>query len=495
MHSVNSLFDLMLSVLLIISRCYFLPSKLRLHSLFYCTESLCYNFDLKHEVKMEIGKTINAERKSAIRKDDKYLHIMKYMGSKRELLVDIQAEVEKVLEEGDGILDIFAGTGSVGAYLKDKYNIVSNDIQNYSSVICEALISSSSRKNLNDISEAIPSLLKHFNKNRSKLQEMFPNTLDTSLEFCRIEKRGWTEKQRKEYVKFVESFASPLNDFNGNSLEQKNLSAMFFERNKKNNLFPYLQTTFLFSETYFSFSQAIDIDSIRYAIEKQFKDETLKNIALTALLYAHSYSSSSTGHFAMFRDLKDVKSINDTFLYRDRDVWGLFEKKLNEIIEFHTYTPKRKHCSYSMDYQELLQNNTIAKKFKLIYADPPYSFVHYSRFYHATESLVLYDYQIPEFKGKYRTDRHQSPFCQRQNVADAFTRLIEMAAENDKYVLLSYSDTGMISLDEILSIAKNANMKAILKTLNYDHSTLGRTAHKSNQIKEYLITLKPNPTN
>ena len=83
--------------------------------------------------------------------------------------------------------------------------------------------------------------------------------------------------------------------------------------------------------------------------------------------------------------------------------------------------------AYNMDYSVLLKNREIAQNYKLIYADPPYSSVHYSRFYHAIESLVKYDYDIPTFKGRYRSDRHQSPFCQKQNVKGAFELLFRLA--------------------------------------------------------------------
>lgn len=435
--------------------------------------------------------TINAKRRVALRKDEKYIHVMKYMGSKRELLPDIREEIDKVAKTGDGILDIFAGTGSVGLYLKDKYNIVSNDIQNYSSVICDGLITSSSIELDFDIESALKSIKKNFNKNKKKLAEMFPETLALSNSFVAVEKKGWSDSQRKKYIKFVESFSSPLNNFKGKTEEQDRLYNEFAARGKKVKL-PYLQTMFLFAETYFSTEQTMDIDSVRYAIDKVFENKAVeKNMALSALIYSHSYCSSGTGHFAMFRDLKDVKSINDVFLYRDKSVWDYFERKFREIVEFHEYNSKRKHLAVSMDFEELLEDKKLAKKYKVIYADPPYSFVHYSRFYHATESLVRYDYMIPKFKGRYRTDRHQSPFCQRLNVEEAFNKLIQSASENSKVLVLSYADTGMISLSNILKLADNNGMKSSCREVDYDHSTMGRSGHKSNKIKELIITMVP----
>lgn len=439
--------------------------------------------------------TINSKRRTALRKDAKYIHIMKYMGSKRELLPDIREEIEKMINPGEGVLDIFAGTGSVGLYLKDKFDVVSNDIQNYSAVICDALITSSSRELSYDSDLLVEKIKHHFLKNKKSLEDLFPKTLKKSRKFVSIEKRKWTEEQRLDYIKFVESYPSPINDFQGKSAEQKKLHKMFLERGENAQKKPYLQTCFLFPETYFSFEQCADIDSLRYAIDMVFDSSVEKNLILTALIYAHSYCSSGTGHFAMFRDLKDVNSINDTFLYRPRNVFEYFEKKLKEICIFHTYNPSRQHKSVSMNYVDLLKEKKILKNVKVIYADPPYSFVHYSRFYHATESLVKYDYMIPKHKGRYRTDRHQSPFCQSLNVYDAFENLFSNAALNGKHVLLSYSDTAMIALDKILEIITNCGMTYSVREVNYDHSTLGREGHKSNQIKEYLISALVSPLN
>lgn len=443
---------------------------------------------------MEQIKTINASRRSELRKDDRYIHVMKYMGSKRELLPDIREEVQKVLKRGDGILDIFAGTGSVGLYLKDDYTILSNDIQSYSSVIADALICSSNTP-LSFDEKILESVKADFKKNRAALIKMLKATVASSEVFVNVPKRAWTENLRKQYVKFADSFPSPTNEFDCRDKEKTALYKGFEERTKSPLKFPYLQTTFLFAETYFSTTQCIDIDSIRYAIDQNFKTTVEKNIALTALIYAYSYCSSGTGHFAMFRDLKTVKSVNDVFLYRDRSVWAYFEKKFNEILNFVDYNPDANHGTFSVDFEKLLADKSAMRRVKLIYADPPYSFVHYSRFYHATESLVRYDYGLPEHKGRYRTDRHQSPFCQKQNVEKAFETLIAAASKYKKYLLLSYADTGMITLQRIGDILDDHGMRYDVREVNYDHSTMGREGHKSNQIKELLILAKPMPTN
>jgi adenine-specific DNA-methyltransferase len=436
-------------------------------------------------------QTINQERRLKLRTDDKYVHVMKYMGSKRDLLPDIKLEVDRILQGQGGVLDLFAGTGSVGLYLQDSYNIISNDIQSYSRVICEALIGKYSQTEIEIFKGKLIPLREKFEIHRWDLSTLLNFTLQESNRFVQVPKRTWTEELREEYLKFFATFPNPTNKFQTPSAELARLWMLYRERNADSKLFPYVQTTLLFSEAYFSLQQAIDIDSLRYAIDEVFPKDTREyNIAMTALLYAHSYCSSGTGHFATYRDLRTLNSINDVFLYRARVVYDYFLKKLIEIFDFLPTTQSDRGLSLAMDYRDLLAAGEYADKYDLIYADPPYSFVHYSRFYHATESLVLYDYQLPQYKGRYRTDRHQSPFCQGLTVQPAFEEIFRFAALYKKPVLLSYSNVGMISEVEIKKTALKYGFISETKEVNYEHSTLGREKHKSNQIKEYLVTFR-----
>lgn len=434
--------------------------------------------------KLELVKN----KRSQIRNDKDFIHIFKYMGSKRELLPEIKQVISSMINPNDGILDIFSGTGNVGNYLKNDYNIYTNDIQEYTSVITDSIIGASLYKELPPIDEKLKEIKSHYFTHKSYLTKMLKKTLAISDSFVSIEKKDWNEEKRLKYKEFCNSLPSPINGYSTTNDEFNKLFNIYLERSKsKNNSFPYCQISFLFSETYFSLEQTIDIDSLKYAIDKTFTHKIFKNIFMAALIHAFSYSSSGTGHFAMFRDLVDVKSVKDTFIYRGKSVFELFEKKLHEIYSHHKFIPQLKYESYNLDYSILLKNKEISHNYKLIYADPPYSSVHYSRFYHAIESLVKYDYDIPTFKGRYRSDRHQSPFCQKQNVKGAFELLYRISKENSSSLLLSYADTGMISLETILEISKHNGFITSVIEIDYDHSTMGRKGHKSNKIKEFLI--------
>lgn len=434
-----------------------------------------------------IDLTLNENRKQELRNDDSYIHIMKYMGSKRELLPEIKRAVSSMINEGDTVLDIFAGTASVGAYLKKEFNIYSNDVQEYSQVIAQAIIGSSNIKMPTDINEIIFKIEKEYIYNKEILLNELNDTYARSNNFILIKKGEWTDELRIKYLNFFAEFPSPDNEFKTNNKELKGLNKRFYAKNKSlSNEAPYFQTTFLFSETYFSVEQAIDIDSLRYAIDIVIKDEILKSIFLSALMYAYSYCSSGTGHFAMFRDLTSLTAVEDVFTYRKKRVLDYFIRKLDDLIEHHKYMPNRSYRAFTSDYVSLLDED-IMTDIDLIYADPPYSFVHYSRFYHAVESLIKYDYDIPKFKGRYRSDRHQSPFCQQKNVIQAFDLLFKKARKKNVKVLLSYSDTGMISLEKIKEIISQNDFSCEIQEIIYNHSTMGRKGHKSNKISEYLV--------
>lgn len=53
---------------------------------------------------------------------------MRYLGSKVKLLSAIEEVIKENNIEGDTFADLFAGTGSVGDFFKDRYKIISNDM-------------------------------------------------------------------------------------------------------------------------------------------------------------------------------------------------------------------------------------------------------------------------------------------------------------------------------------------------------------------------------
>lgn len=94
---------------------------------------------------------------------------MNYIGSKFSLQLFIENCIIEILKKNDDnrepqdliFADLFAGTGVVGAYYKKMgYNVIANDIQEYSYVLCKHYIENS-KKDLNE--EDIEKIFKHLN--------------------------------------------------------------------------------------------------------------------------------------------------------------------------------------------------------------------------------------------------------------------------------------------------------------------------------------------
>ncbi len=381
-------------------------------------------------------------------------HLMKYMGSKRELLDFIISSINDLDIESNWFCDLFSGTSIVGCSLKDEYNIQINDIQIYTSIFANTY--------LPNIKNSI---------NPTELEKIKERVLFYVDEFYK----------KHPGLIFDYRLVSNYNELHRLEIQQQNLIYNNFE-------IGFHLFVKYYSGTYWSYTQCVWIDSIR-AVAEEYKGQREYYIILSSLIYAMSYTSQSTGHFAQFRDVTE-SNMTDIMLYRIRDIWTYFEKKFLEILNVVDVDVINRYSITTLDYLDclrLIERNTI------VYADPPYSSVHYSRFYHAIETLIRYDYPNVKYKGRYREDRHQSPFGKKTEVKNAFAKLFKEIKNRNSHLILSYSDNGMISQDEIMEIG-NAIMgntyKGNIQTKEYTHSKMGRSDIHSMGVNELIISYK-----
>ena len=65
---------------------------------------------------------------------------LNYLGSKFRLLDFIEENILKVTKEGEGVCDLFAGSGCVSYKLSNHFSVLSCDIQKYSQIISNAIL-------------------------------------------------------------------------------------------------------------------------------------------------------------------------------------------------------------------------------------------------------------------------------------------------------------------------------------------------------------------
>ncbi len=394
------------------------------------------------------------------------------MGNKRALLPWLITNIEPYLKEGKSIVDLFSGTASVGYALKPKYKIIANDIQEYSSIISEALLKFNYSIKDNDFDN---------NLNENYLSHL------TLLEdvFCLYLKKENKLLKADPDLYFNFSNTAPLF---GRTVTNKKLSQFyhldFLNRKRQNpKSLPYILFSLYYSHTFYSLRQCIEIDSLRYAID-QIKSKVKRSVYLSCLLFAINKSVSSTGHFAEHLNANSVSGKSRIMQYRKVSVYDNFLKKLNDFRGM-CINNAYKNEVYNLDYKELifkLKSENRLDEVGLFYIDPPYTSTQYSRFYHIPETLVKYDYPIITkhrlreglSQGRYREERYQSTFSQLRKAKDSFHEMFRVLSENTNATLaLSYSDNSIIKpIDDLIEIAKQYYTVSIVKN-GYSHSAQG----------------------
>lgn len=373
-----------------------------------------------------------------------------YLGSKLRLLETISEVIDSVDASNGTVCDLFAGSGTVANYLAEHRKVITVDIQEYSRVLCSALLMPqkadfSIKSFIVDIKKSV---------NREKLLECFEEIIQYEKNciqyankgniepLCELldegsiiafEEDGGNDKQNKQ---------SELNKILKNTLKKLDEYSM---RNR-----PQAMTTRYFGGQYFSYKQAVDIDSILelvFNIEKKYRDTYL-----AALISSVSDIVNTVGkQFAQPLKSRNsdgtpkksiIKVVNRD---RDIDVFKCYEKWLG--IYLNNPNTKYNHKVYKADYIEALEK--LGEDVKVVYADPPYTRYHYSRYYHVLETICLRDNPPLTMKtvkgqkrisrGLYREDRHQSPFSIKTQAYTAFENMFEKVSKIGAALILSYS--------------------------------------------------------
>lgn len=435
-----------------------------------------------------------------------------YLGSKLRLLNIIKEAVNKVDPSFGRVYDLFAGSGSVSYFLSGDRPVTSVDIQNYSNVLCTTLLDPviPTMKFLSSFTErcleanhsktlewAVSDLTKY--EEEAIFKALHSNNPD---QLCDIIENG-------SLISFETTNSTDVSGF-----LKKLIKDSLDKLNSKEILnFESLSIRY-FGGIYFSYKQSAQIDSILYQIFNS--PVKYRNFLMSALLSTVSDSVNTVGkQFAQPirpRNSKGrIKSNLGKIAFRDRtiDIIYLYEdwiKKYSTIEE-----PRFNHTVLKTDYLEAL--NHISDDTKVIYADPPYTRDHYSRFYHVLETISLRDTPaISRIKqngktvlsrGLYREDRHQSPFCIKSEAPLAFKNLFEKISSAGISFILSYSPFDkninshprVVDLDFLIQLAnEHFNEVSLISPDKFIHNKLNRSDKhlKASKKAEILILCKKN---
>ena len=370
-----------------------------------------------------------------------------YLGSKLRLTPVISAIVEELNPQRGRVIDLFSGSGVVASALGQRQEVVAVDIQEYARVLASALLH--------------PHRLPH-----SLLDSLLAPALEDELGQQLV--RAWQPLLAAEesavlaaasgnpepLAELLESLPLAAHHSDGYDVVPDHLHSAFL------NISESLASLRLdcsadsvlsryYGGLYFGIEQSIHLDVL--ASRATRLTQAARDTAVAGVLSTASAVVGTVGkQFAQPLRPRDRDGVPKPALWKrvvkDRSVSVL--DAFRESLMLLSGRPSAEAGSHAVraDYREFL--GSFRKPVSVVYADPPYTRDHYSRFYHVLETISLHD--EPELsrsnlnrsrvsRGVYRIDRHQSPFSIRSEAPAAFDDLFALVRQHDASLVLSYS--------------------------------------------------------
>lgn len=398
--------------------------------------------------------------------------LLRYMGTKRHMASHVESAL---LAQGPvrPVVDLFSGMGSVVEALAPHLPVYANDFLSFAAVIAEARITSpepiEGRAIVDEIQEP-------FFRIRGLLRQRFARRL--ALERAAITDgyealRRWLD---------TAPHAGTSAHYARRALAASR--ATDWER--------FQLVTLYFSAGYFSTRQALELDSLRAAIEELSSRQRL--VASAAWLLTAGRLINGPGHAAQYLRPNTEQSFWRMRRLFERETWEVFQACLNEVRPIGSAEWRKRSRVFQCDAHDLLRSLP-PSAFDIVYADPPYTRDQYSRFYHVYETLCRYDYPGAHGKGRTpKTQRPKSRYSRSAFVADAFRELFFLMSRLGKPLILSYPSEGLLHRRGVSppDLAREWLRLVNHERFDHQHSTLGGSKGRSRHyVQEHLYTFLP----
>ncbi|WP_281405966.1 MULTISPECIES: DNA adenine methylase [unclassified Mesorhizobium] len=315
------------------------------------------------------------------------------MGSKRAMLGNGLGEaLGRSLVEAERVFDLFTGSAAVAWYVAEQYGkeVLACDLQIYSAVLAASVIERTSS----------------------------------------ITDRGWVES----WVHRARGFISAHRQWQDIKELQASLGKVPVSEAASNARSIDFGVKFPVSRAYggyyFSPWQSAWIDALRATIPEA---EDLRNLALAALIQAASRCAASPGHTA--QPFKPNETAGRFLIEAwQRDLPTIVRTRVDDIAPRKAGKKGRAYC---MGANELAE---AARPGDLVFLDPPYSGVHYSRFYHVLESIARGEVGDVSGAGRYpeKSERPISEFSMLTTSRRAFDDLLAILARKNANVIITF---------------------------------------------------------
>lgn len=370
------------------------------------------------------------------------------MGSKASMLDQgLQSVLDRELVSRKRFVDLFAGSGVVArrVALKHAVPVVAIDTQRYSRHLAAAVI-----------------------------ERTRPIDNERLLE--------WIGSARDLDTASVHGTSSSVS-----------LSAVLDERSRAQEVDERNFVTRAYGGHYFSVAQAMAIDALLQSMEGS---AVQPSFLMAAILEAASSAAAAPGHTAQpFQPtealLPHISAAWSRDIYSLVEAFGRRNSRSFARVEGAAVTADADSFAHELDSSDL------------VFCDPPYSEVQYSRFYHVLEGIAVGGWETVEGTGRAPALglRYRSDFSSRKSSTGAFEKLFRTMSARGATVVLTFPNHDCSNGQSAESIARIARTWFSVRThlVTVSHSSLGgASAEKSKSLRqarraveESVLILKP----
>ncbi|WP_158272894.1 DNA adenine methylase [Limnohabitans sp. T6-5] len=320
---------------------------------------------------------------------------MKYMGSKRAMLTNgLGHLIEEKTKDRRRFVDLFCGSGAVSSFVAQRTElpVLASDLQKYATTLTEAVICRTKGFDL------------------QKVHDVWYR-----------EASNWIHEDPAFLKEVLALGQQPTNG--PESIEWIGRTRVIAELSS-----PRYPITRAYGGYYYSIQQALAIDALRATVNK--KNRATK---LAALISAASSCAAAPGHTAQPFSTTETSLPHLLNAWR-KDVFLETTQALNKLSTTWAKVRGEVKQKNALDVTENLNDGD------LVFVDPPYSEVQYSRFYHVLETVVTGKAITAEGSGRYPpiTQRPQSAFCLLTKSIDEFDRLMLGIAAQGAHSIVTF---------------------------------------------------------
>ena len=373
---------------------------------------------------------------------------MKYMGSKRAMLTNgLGHLIDREIGRAKRFVDLFAGSSAVARHAACRYDIpvLAFDLQHYSKVLAGAVL------------------------DRDK-----PLDADTV----------WSAWNKRAKASFSKLACMPVTD----TINSRSVAAFRNWSAQQSGV-----VTRAYGGHYFSPMQASWIDSFLETLPTKISE---KNVALAALIDAASQSAAAPGHTAQpFQPTRGARKYLESSW--KVDLPSKVELALKALASIHA---RQIGASKAADANKAARQ---IREGDLVFLDPPYSGVHYSRFYHVLETIAHMECGKVSGVGRYPppSERPRSSYSMKGEAIEALDDLLGTIAHRGGKAIVTFPDhecSNGLSGETIVDMSAEY-FRINIKEVDSKFSTLGGNVLPAGKVgrggrqyrSELILVLNP----